>query len=65
MRIELTAAEFREVFGRNPATIKATLTKYTHDGCDGCKFLGKREDEYPCIVCKQNFMDMHEKGGDE
>ena len=64
MRIELTAAEFREVFGRNPVTIKAALTREIHDDCEGCKYFEKREDEYPCSECKHSHMDMYEKGGD-
>lgn len=64
MHIELTAAEFREVFGRNPATFKAEWAKTIHDDCEGCKYLDKNENEYPCSICKHSHRDMYEKGGD-
>lgn len=28
-----------------------------HDGCEGCKYEFQKEDELPCVRCKQNFKD--------
>ena len=64
MHIELTAAEFREVFGCNPVIFKAAWTKEIHDDCEGCKYWNKGENEYPCSECKHSYMDMYVRVGD-
>ncbi len=30
------------------------------DGCDMCKYEDRQPWEFPCIVCKQNCMDLYE-----
>lgn len=32
-----------------------------HDGCDGCKYGHKREDESPCTECRNNYMSKWER----
>lgn len=32
-----------------------------HDGCDGCKYEYKREDESPCTECSMNYMSKFER----
>lgn len=32
-----------------------------HDGCDGCKYEYKREDEPPCTECCNNYMSKWER----
>lgn len=36
------------------------LKREDHDGCDGCKHEPKDEFTFPCVICKQNFVDMYE-----
>ena len=32
-----------------------------HDGCDGCKYEHKREDESPCTECSSNYTSRWER----
>lgn len=36
------------------------LKREDHDGCDGCEHEPKDEFTFPCVICKQNFVDMYE-----
>ena len=36
------------------------LKREDHDGCDGCEYEPKDEFTFPCVICKQNFVDMYE-----
>ena len=36
------------------------MSKTNYEGCDNCKHLTKREDEYPCNKCKHNYAEMYE-----
>lgn len=36
------------------------LKRENHDGCDGCEHEPKDDFQFPCIICKQNFVDMYE-----
>ena len=36
--------------------------KLEHDGCKGCKYIDKANDEYPCNTCKQNYKDQWNMG---
>lgn len=36
------------------------LKREDHDGCDGCEHEPKDDFQFPCIICKQNFVDMYE-----
>lgn len=37
------------------------LKREDHDGCDGCEHEPKDEFTFPCVICKQNFVDMYEQ----
>lgn len=34
---------------------------YEHDGCVGCKYIDKKDNEQPCLNCKQNYISPENK----
>lgn len=36
-----------------------------HDGCVGCKYVFKTEDEEPCTECRQRYTDKYERSKED
>ena len=40
----------------------AAPQKQQHDSCNGCAYLEKDTEEYPCSECSYNYMDRYKRG---
>lgn len=41
-------------------TMEGGLIEKDHDGCDGCRYIDKKNHEQPCVNCKCCYIDRYE-----